>query len=122
LLHPPRSLCRLVCSRGTYDVRLQVRATTDAEEALRDVQYIVHAIPVQSSRAYLTRLAPLIGASTPIFSLSKGLEVGTGQIMTEIIDSSLGRKHPIVVLSGPSFAVELMQVRGHNPVCSCEKL
>lgn len=92
-----------------YTLPTNVRATTDAEEALRDVQYIVHAIPVQSSRAYLTRLAPLIGASTPIFSLSKGLEVGTGQIMTEIIDSSLGRKHPIVVLSGPSFAVELMQ-------------
>jgi len=36
-------------------------------------------------------------------------QVGTGQIMTEIIDSSLDRKQPIVVLSGPSFAVELMQ-------------
>jgi glycerol-3-phosphate dehydrogenase len=54
---------------------MQVRATTDAATALSDVQYIVHAIPVQSSRTYLTRLKDLISPSTPIFSLSKGLEV-----------------------------------------------
>lgn len=46
----------------------------------------------------------------PLISVSKGLEVSTGQMMSEIIPSALQRKQPAVFLSGPSFAREVMEL------------
>ena len=86
-----------------------VRASTDAAEALAGADYIVHAIPVQQSSAALAALRPHIAPATPILCLSKGLEVGSCRNMSELIPAALGRKQPLAVLSGPSFAIELMQ-------------
>ena len=86
-----------------------VRATTDPATALNGADYIVHAIPVQSSSAALTALRQYIAPTTPILCLSKGLEIGTCRNMSELIPTALGRKQPLAVLSGPSFAIELMQ-------------
>ena len=86
-----------------------VRATTDAAEAIGGADYIVHAIPVQQSSAALTALRNVIPPHVPILCLSKGLEVGTCRNMSELIPHALGRKQPLAVLSGPSFAIELMQ-------------
>ena len=47
----------------------------------------------------------------PIISVSKGLEVGTGKMMSELIVDVLGRKHPTVFMSGPSFAKEVMTLQ-----------
>ena len=47
----------------------------------------------------------------PIISVSKGLEVGTGKMMSELIVDVLGRKHPSVFISGPSFAKEVMTLQ-----------
>ena len=47
----------------------------------------------------------------PIVSVSKGLEVGSGRMMSELIPSALGRKQPAAFLSGPSFAKEVMDLR-----------
>ena len=44
-------------------------------------------------------------------SVSKGLEVGSGRMMSELIPSALGRKQPAAFLSGPSFAKEVMDLR-----------
>lgn len=54
-----------------------VRATTSAAEAIPGAQFAVHAVPVQSSRAFLKSIKDLLPASVPIISVSKGLEVGT---------------------------------------------
>ncbi|GAQ91247.1 NAD-dependent Glycerol-3-Phosphate Dehydrogenase [Klebsormidium nitens] len=86
-----------------------VRATTDPAEAIEGAQYAIHAVPVQQSAAFLKSIALLIPASLPIVSVSKGLEVSTLETMAELIPRALGRKgHPVAVLSGPSFSVELM--------------
>jgi glycerol-3-phosphate dehydrogenase (NAD+) len=47
----------------------------------------------------------------PIISVSKGLEVGTGKMMSEVIPDALGRRQPAAFLSGPSFAKEIMDLR-----------
>jgi glycerol-3-phosphate dehydrogenase (NAD+) len=86
-----------------------VRATSDAAEALTGADYIVHAIPVQQSSKALAALRHVIPPTTPILCLSKGLEIGTCHNMSELIPLALGRKQPLAVLSGPTFAIELMQ-------------
>ncbi len=48
-----------------------ISSTTDPEEALKDVEFIVHAIPVQASPEYLAKLASLIPPHVPLISSSK---------------------------------------------------
>jgi glycerol-3-phosphate dehydrogenase (NAD(P)+) len=58
-------------------------------------------------RAVLTKAAPAIPDSAVLVSATKGLEAGTLQRMSEVIENETARRHPVVVLSGPSFAVEV---------------
>jgi glycerol-3-phosphate dehydrogenase len=53
----------------------------------------------------------LLPPTLPIISVSKGIELSTGQLMSDLIPSVLGRKHPTVYLSGPSFAKEVMDCK-----------
>lgn len=88
-----------------------VTATTSVAEAIAGARYAVHALPVQHSRAFLTSIKDLLPHDVPIISVSKGLEVGTGKMMSELIVDVLGRKHPSVFMSGPSFAKEVMTLQ-----------
>lgn len=99
---------------------LNVRATTAAVDAIVGAQFAVHAVPVQSSRAFLQGIKEYLPASVPIICVSKGLEVGSGQMMSELIPSALERKQPAVFLSGPSFAKEVMQNRPTGVVAACK--
>ena len=59
----------------------------------------------------MTGIKQYIDPSLPIISVSKGIEVTTGKVMSDVIPSALGRKQPTVFLSGPSFAKEVMDER-----------
>lgn len=86
-----------------------VTATTDARLALQDAQYCVHAIPVQSSTAFLLAIAEHVPATLPFLSVSKGLELSTLEMMSQLIPRALNNpRQPVAVISGPSFAIELM--------------
>ncbi|KAF8065430.1 GLY1 [Scenedesmus sp. PABB004] len=99
-----------------------VRATTDAAEAIAGASYAVHAVPVQHSRAFLGSIRDVLPKDVPIVCVSKGLEVGSGCMMSEVIPSALGRRQPAVFLSGPSFAKEVMQGRPTGVVAACKEL
>lgn len=88
-----------------------MRATTDAVEAITGASYAVHAVPVQHSRAFLSSIRDILDNHVPIVCVSKGLEVGTGAMMSEVIPQALHRRQPAVFVSGPSFAKEVMQGR-----------
>ncbi|KAL4423723.1 hypothetical protein ABPG75_001024 [Micractinium tetrahymenae] len=88
-----------------------VNATTSAAEAIAGAQFAIHAVPVQHTRAFLQGIKDLLPPTLPIISVSKGIEVGSGQLMSEVIPSVLSKKHPTVYLSGPSFAKEVMMGR-----------
>lgn len=94
-----------------FELPANVRATTDAAEAIAGASYAVHAVPVQHSRSFLASIKDVLPKDVPIICVSKGLEVGTGCMMSEVIPSALGRRQPAVFLSGPSFAKEVMQGR-----------
>ncbi len=106
------------CPQG-FKMPTNVRATTLASEAIIGAQYAVHAVPVQSSRAFLHAIKDVLPANVPIICVSKGLEVGSGQMMSELVPSALERKQPAVFLSGPSFAREVMQNRPTGVVAAC---
>ncbi|QDZ19876.1 glycerol-3-phosphate dehydrogenase [Chloropicon primus] len=97
-----------------------VVATLDPREALEGCQYVVHAIPVQASTGFLEKVKGLVPKSVPVISVSKGLEVGTGLTMHQVLQRALGEDQPLVALSGPSFAKEVMEGLPTNLVAASE--
>ena len=91
------------------DIRFpaRVRVTGDLEDALRDAELVVAAVPSHGTRAIVKRAAPLIRPDATVVSATKGLEQETLFRMSEVIRQELGSKIQVAVLSGPSFAVEL---------------
>ena len=87
----------------------RLRATTRPEECLPDATYIVHAVPVQYSRQFLTEVREFIPSNTPIVSGSKGIETTSLGFMADILKETLGEDHPYAFLSGPSFAKEICE-------------
>ncbi|XP_071710962.1 glycerol-3-phosphate dehydrogenase [NAD(+)] 2, chloroplastic-like [Rutidosis leptorrhynchoides] len=86
-----------------------VIATTDAKTALTGADFCLHAVPVQFSSSFLDGVAKYVEPGLPFISLSKGLELNTLRMMSQIIPQTLkNSRQPFVALSGPSFALELM--------------
>jgi glycerol-3-phosphate dehydrogenase (NAD(P)+) len=84
-----------------------VSLTTDIKEVVRDADLVVSAIPTVYLRDTLERVAHATTPLTaPVLSLSKGIERGTFQRPTEIIQRVLGARR-VAVLSGPSHAEEV---------------
>jgi glycerol-3-phosphate dehydrogenase (NAD(P)+) len=81
--------------------------TADLAEAAASAELIVQAVPTQHLRRVFTDLAPHVPPGVPVVSLSKGIEGGTLARPDEIIKGLLGRRNPVVVLSGPSHAEEV---------------
>src|SRR5437764_2999701 len=85
----------------------QVDVTAALAEALRGTPLVVSAIPSHGCRAVMRDAAPHVARHATIVSATKGLESDTLQRMSEVITQELGPERPVVVLSGPSFALEV---------------
>lgn len=86
-----------------------LRATVNPQECLPDATYIIHAVPVQYSRAFLNSVKGFIPPTTPVLSGSKGIETSSLGFMADILKESLGTERPYAFLSGPSFAKEICE-------------
>ena len=86
-----------------------VSVTSSIEQALAGTALIVAAIPSHVCRAVMKLAAPHLSARAILVSATKGLESDTLLRMSEVITQEAGADHPVVVLSGPSFAVEVSQ-------------
>ena len=84
-----------------------VSLTDSMATALRDTDLVVSAVPSHGCRAVLQNAAPHLARGAVIVSATKGLESDTMLRMSEVIAQETGGRHPVVVLSGPSFAVEV---------------
>lgn len=103
----------------------RVWATSSYEEAVRATDAIVMVTPSAHVRHTMEALAPFIGGETPIVMLSKGVEEGTGFLLTQIIEEVIGGPERIAALSGPNHAEEVSKgvpsatvVASVNPVCA----
>jgi len=68
---------------------------------------IVSAVPAQATRAVLTVLAPDFPPGVPLVLTAKGLERGTLALQSGIAGEA-APDHPIAILTGPSFAADLI--------------
>ncbi len=86
-------------------------ATSDLERALGNADLVVVGVPSHGYRAVMEQARGLIAPSTPVISLTKGIETDTGLRMSELTLEVLEEHEPaaVGVLSGPNLAVEIME-------------
>jgi glycerol-3-phosphate dehydrogenase (NAD(P)+) len=84
-----------------------VMPTASFEEALDRADILVAALPSHGTRAVIRAAAPLIPRHALIVSATKGIEQDSLLRVSEVIAQELRGARPVVVLSGPSFAVEV---------------
>jgi glycerol-3-phosphate dehydrogenase (NAD(P)+) len=83
-----------------------VAVTHALGDALSGADLVVSAVPSHGCRAVMASAAPMLAPSAVIVSATKGLEAGTLLRMSEVVAQEAAG-HPVVVLSGPSFAIEV---------------
>jgi glycerol-3-phosphate dehydrogenase (NAD(P)+) len=83
-------------------------ATAELEEAVKDAEAILLVTPAQHTRAVAAELAAYVPQSVPTLICSKGIEEGTGKLMSEVL-AELAPGRGVGVLSGPTFAGEVAQ-------------
>ena len=94
--------------------------TASIEDALSGAEQIYIAVPSQQLRANLTAWSALIPSNAILVSLMKGLELGTGKRMSEVISEATSlSSEQIAVLSGPNLALEIAREEPAAAVCAC---
>lgn len=84
---------------------LHVRASL--ADAARDSKRFLIAVPSHAFRATLKALLPLMPAQAVIAWATKGLEPGGGKLLSQVAAEISGDRHPLAVVSGPTFAREV---------------
>jgi glycerol-3-phosphate dehydrogenase (NAD(P)+) len=87
-------------------VDASIRATARLDRALERATVVLAAVPSHGMRAVLRQAAPLVPRDAIVVSAAKGIERDTLERMSHVIAQELGDRR-IVVLSGPSFAIEV---------------
>jgi glycerol-3-phosphate dehydrogenase (NAD(P)+) len=83
-----------------------IGATADIDAASAGADLVLLVVPAQYIRAVSVTLARHLAPGTPVVLAAKGVELGTGAMMTEVAAETLAG-HPLAVLSGPTFAAEV---------------
>jgi glycerol-3-phosphate dehydrogenase (NAD(P)+) len=97
-----------------------LRATADPSEALAEAELVVLAVPAQTLRPNLTAWQHLIPPGALLVSLMKGIEVGTGDRMSQVIAEITGAgPDRIAVVSGPNLAPEIAARQYSASVVAC---
>lgn len=82
-----------------------VKATLNIEEAIKDVKYLVLAVPSHVIRSIAKNISGKIDKDVIVISIAKGIEPETNKRLSEVIEEELN--NPVVILSGPSHAEEV---------------
>ena len=83
----------------------EIAVTNRLEDALGTAA-VLYVQPAQHLRAFCSTTAPLWRGTTPLVICAKGIERGTGGLLTDVTAELLPQA-PVAVLSGPSFASEV---------------
>jgi glycerol-3-phosphate dehydrogenase (NAD(P)+) len=84
-----------------------VSVTDSLEQALSGSDLVVSAIPSHGCRTVMRAARPHVRSGATMVSATKGLETDSLLRMSEVIHQEIGVGHAVVVLSGPSFAMEV---------------
>jgi glycerol-3-phosphate dehydrogenase (NAD(P)+) len=86
----------------------EITATSDMRLALAGAEAAVIAVPAQFLRDVLAIFGPRLPGSMRLLLCAKGIEAGSLKTMSELA-AELRPENPLAVLSGPSFAAEVVR-------------
>ena len=86
-----------------------IAPTTDLPQALTGASYVVFALPSHVLREVSRDAVQWLEPAAIAVSAAKGLEAGSLARMSQVLREEVPVLVPVVVLSGPSFAVEVAQ-------------
>ncbi len=92
------------------------------EECFEGVSLVVSAVAAQHVRDAWVRLGPHCPEGLCVCSVTKGIECKTLLRPSQMIRDVLGRPQPVVALSGPSIAPELLRHRPATVTAASEDL
>src|SRR4030042_2165621 len=84
-----------------------LKVTSSIDVTVKRARYVVNAVPAQFTRAVFKEALPYMPDQTIIISASKGIERGTLLPVSSILKELSA--HTVAVLSGPSFAKEVIK-------------
>ncbi|RJQ14740.1 MAG: NAD(P)-dependent glycerol-3-phosphate dehydrogenase [Nitrospiraceae bacterium] len=82
-------------------------ATSNIRDAVKNARYILNVVPTQFTRSIFKEAKDVVLDEAVIISASKGIEQGTLLTVSSILKEVTG--HQAAVLSGPSFAKEVIK-------------
>jgi len=86
----------------------ELRATSDHETAVSEAELIVYATPSHVLRDVSSAAKAWVAPGATLVVATKGIERKSLALMTDVIGEQFAG-HPVVALSGPSFAFEVAQ-------------
>lgn len=86
-----------------------LKTATSLEQLVKDKDILVLSTPSKAFRDLAEKLKPLVDDKIILVSTAKGLEAETFKRMSEVLVEVLGNEKRISVLSGPSFALEVLR-------------
>ncbi len=102
------------------ELPVSITATHDVQEAAAGAEVVVLATPSQTLRTNLSSWAPHLPADAVFISLMKGVELGTLNLMSEVIAQETGAgPERIAVVSGPNLSAEIARREPAAAVVAC---
>ena len=99
----------------------RIKVTTEAGEAIAAADMVVLGVTAQTLRGNLATWTGAIADNAVLVSLIKGIELGTGMRMSEVISSATGVDPArVAVITGPNLAVEIAAGQIAATVVACE--
>lgn len=83
-----------------------LRATHEHQQALEGAEIVIYATPSQHLRGVARAGRAHVASGAVLAVASKGIEVDSLALMSDVIGDEVPG-HPVVAISGPSFAVEV---------------
>lgn len=84
-----------------------IRVTHRMDEAVAKARYVLNVVPSQHTRSIFKEAFSCMPAEAVIISAAKGIERGTLMTVSSVLKELSA--HPVAVLSGPSFAKEVIK-------------
>ena len=97
----------------------EVHPEPDLTQALHKADALLLVVPAQQTIAMVTLLQPQLPVALPIILCAKGLDRATGRFLSDLISNRLNG-HPVMILSGPSFAEDVGQGLPTAVVLACQ--
>jgi glycerol-3-phosphate dehydrogenase (NAD(P)+) len=83
-------------------------ASTDMDDALSDAEIVLFVSPAQTTGEIAARAAQSLRSDAIVVACAKGIDSQSGRMQSELIADHLPN-HPVGVLSGPSFAADVVR-------------